>query len=36
MLQNTKAKKLIYALKTEADYKARIIENQFNGFASEY
>jgi len=31
MLQNTKAKKLIYALKTEADYKARIIENQFNG-----
>ena len=31
MLQNTKAKKLFYALKTEADYKARIIENQFNG-----
>jgi len=31
MLQNTKAKKYSYALKTEADYKARIIENQFNG-----
>ena len=31
MLQNTKAKKYGYALKTEADYKARIIENQFNG-----
>lgn len=31
MLQNTKAKKISYALKTEADYKARIIENQFNG-----
>ncbi len=31
MLQNTRAKKYGYALKTEADYKARIIENQFNG-----
>ncbi|WKK65393.1 UDP-N-acetylmuramoyl-L-alanyl-D-glutamate--2,6-diaminopimelate ligase [Lutimonas zeaxanthinifaciens] len=31
MLQNTRAKKFSYALKTEADYKARIIENQFNG-----
>lgn len=31
MLQNTKAKKYGYALKTEAEYKARIIENQFNG-----
>ena len=31
MLQNTKAKTYGYALKTEADYKARIIENQFNG-----
>lgn len=31
MLQNTKARKFVYALKTEADYKARIIENQFNG-----
>ena len=31
MLQNTKARKFAYALKTEADYKARIIENQFNG-----
>jgi UDP-N-acetylmuramoyl-L-alanyl-D-glutamate--2,6-diaminopimelate ligase len=31
MLQNTKAKKYGYALKTEADYKARILENQFHG-----
>lgn len=31
MLQNTKAKKYTYALKTAADYKARIVENQFNG-----
>ncbi|MGI9532744.1 UDP-N-acetylmuramoyl-L-alanyl-D-glutamate--2,6-diaminopimelate ligase [Lutimonas sp.] len=31
MLQNTKAKKYTYALKTEADYKARVVENQFNG-----
>lgn len=31
MLQNTAAKKYGYALKTEADYKARIIENQFQG-----
>ena len=31
MLQNTKAKKLTYALKTTADYKARIIENQLSG-----
>ena len=31
MVQNTKAKKYAYALKTEADFKARIIENQFNG-----
>ena len=31
MLQNTKAKKYAYALKTDADYKARIVENQFNG-----
>lgn len=31
MLQNTKAKKYTYALKTYADYKAHILENQFNG-----
>jgi len=31
MLQNTKAKKYTYALKTMADYKARILENQFSG-----
>lgn len=31
MLQNTKAKKFTYALKTYADYKAQILENQFGG-----
>lgn len=31
MLQNTKAKKITYALKTYADYKAQILENQFSG-----
>ncbi len=31
MLQNTKAKKYTYALKTYADYKAQILENQFGG-----
>ena len=31
MMQNTKAKKLSYALKTYADYKANIIENQLSG-----
>ncbi len=31
MLQNTKAKKYSYALKSMADYKAHILENQFNG-----
>ncbi|HUH27007.1 UDP-N-acetylmuramoyl-L-alanyl-D-glutamate--2,6-diaminopimelate ligase [Gelidibacter sp.] len=31
MLQNTKAKKYTYALKTYADYKAHILENQFTG-----
>jgi UDP-N-acetylmuramoyl-L-alanyl-D-glutamate--2,6-diaminopimelate ligase len=31
MLQNTKAKKYSYALKTMADYKAKILENQFSG-----
>lgn len=31
MLQNTKAKKVSYALKSFADYKAQILENQFSG-----
>lgn len=31
MLQNTKAKKFTYALKTYADYKAQILENEFGG-----
>lgn len=31
MIQNTKAKKYTYALKTMADYKARILENEFSG-----
>lgn len=31
MMQNTKAKKYTYALKTYADYKASILENQFEG-----
>lgn len=31
MLQNTKAKKVSYALKSYADYKAQILENQFSG-----
>lgn len=31
MLQNTAAKKYTYALKSYADYKAQILENQFNG-----
>ncbi|MEZ4874077.1 MAG: UDP-N-acetylmuramoyl-L-alanyl-D-glutamate--2,6-diaminopimelate ligase [Flavobacteriaceae bacterium] len=31
MVQNTKAKKYTYALKTVADYKAQILENQFSG-----
>ena len=31
MLQNTAAKKYSYALKTISDYKAQILENQFNG-----
>jgi UDP-N-acetylmuramoyl-L-alanyl-D-glutamate--2,6-diaminopimelate ligase len=31
MLQNTKARKYTYALKSYADYKAQILENQFGG-----
>ena len=31
MLQNTKARKLTYALKTYAEYKAQILENQLSG-----
>lgn len=31
MFQNTKAKKITYALKSYADYQAQILENQFTG-----
>lgn len=31
MLQNTKAKKYTYALKSYADFKAKILENEFSG-----
>ena len=31
MLQNTKAKKVTYALKSYADYSAKILENEFSG-----
>jgi len=31
MLQNTRSKKYTYALKTYADYRAQILENQLNG-----
>ena len=31
MLQNTKARKYTYALKSYANYRAQILENQFNG-----
>jgi UDP-N-acetylmuramoyl-L-alanyl-D-glutamate--2,6-diaminopimelate ligase len=31
MLQNTKAQKYIYALKTPSDFKAKVVENQFSG-----
>ncbi|MCK7590263.1 UDP-N-acetylmuramoyl-L-alanyl-D-glutamate--2,6-diaminopimelate ligase [Subsaxibacter sp. CAU 1640] len=31
MLQNTRARKFTYALKTYADFKAQILENQFGG-----
>ncbi|MFD2917491.1 UDP-N-acetylmuramoyl-L-alanyl-D-glutamate--2,6-diaminopimelate ligase [Psychroserpens luteus] len=31
MLQNTKAKTYTYALKTYADYKAQVLENEFSG-----
>ena len=31
MIQNTRAKKLTYALKTSADFKGKIIENQLSG-----
>lgn len=31
MLQNTKAKKCSYALKSMADYKAKVLENEFTG-----
>lgn len=31
MLQNTKANKITYAIKSYADYKAQVLENQFTG-----
>ncbi len=31
LLQNSKAKKVTYALKSMADYKAKVLENQFSG-----
>ncbi|MCM4169405.1 UDP-N-acetylmuramoyl-L-alanyl-D-glutamate--2,6-diaminopimelate ligase [Arenibacter antarcticus] len=31
MMQNTKARKVTYALKSYADYRAQILENQFDG-----
>lgn len=31
MLQNSKAQKITYALKNMADYKAKVLENQFSG-----
>ena len=31
MLQNTSARKITYALKTFADYRAQVLENQFSG-----
>tara|TARA_R110002072_G_scaffold300571_3_gene478341 strand:- start:15539 stop:16999 length:1461 start_codon:yes stop_codon:yes gene_type:complete len=31
MMQNTKARKFTYALKTQADFKAQVLENQFSG-----
>lgn len=31
MLQNTKAKKISYSIKSYADYKAQVLENQFTG-----
>ncbi len=31
MLQNTKANKVTYSLKSPADYKAKVLENQFSG-----
>ncbi len=31
MMQNTKARKYTYALKTQSDFKAQVLENQFSG-----
>ena len=36
MLQNTVATKRLYALKTDADFKGKIIENQFDGMLLEF
>ncbi len=35
MLQNTRAKRLTYALKTPADYKAKVLENSLEGLHME-
>ena len=36
MLQNTHAKKYSYALKTSADFKGKVIENQFHGMLLQF
>lgn len=36
MLQNTVASKKTYALRTDADFKAKILENQFDGMLLEF
>lgn len=36
MLQNTSAKKLSYALKTNADFKGKILENQLSGMLLQF
>jgi len=36
MLQNTAATKKTYALRTDADFKAKILENQFDGMLLEF
>lgn len=35
MLQNTKAKKMTYGLRSMADYKAKVLENQFSGLVMQ-
>ena len=36
MLQNTKAKKVTYALKSHADFQSKILENNFNGLLLKF